>query len=57
MANGWRYGWPEAHNRHLSWSMMFELASQIYEPQVCFGDFNEILYDTKQGGMNKLNDK
>lgn len=57
MANGWRYGRPEAHNRHLSWSMMFELASQIYEPQVCFGDFNEILYDTKQGGMNELNDK
>lgn len=56
--NAWRftgfYGWPETHNRHLSWELLAELAGQGQEPWVCAGDFNEILLDSeKKGGRER----
>lgn len=44
------YGWPEVHNRHLSWKLLEELARQDTVPWVCVGDFNEILFDLEHKG-------
>lgn len=38
------YGWPEVHNKHLSWSLMESLAVQSSLPWLCMGDFNGILF-------------
>ncbi|XP_021715945.1 uncharacterized protein LOC110683843 [Chenopodium quinoa] len=46
------YGWPEVQNRHLSWSLLRELASHSTLPWMCIGDFNEILYESKKSGVN-----
>lgn len=44
------YGWPEVHNRHLSWQLLTELATQSHLPWVCLGDFNEILLASEKNG-------
>lgn len=46
------YGWPETHNRHLSWSLLTLLASQSSLPWLCIGDFNEIMWGREKLGGN-----
>ena len=45
------YGWPEQHNKHLTWALMKEIRGLNMGPIIFFGDFNEILYASeKEGG-------
>ncbi|XP_074318150.1 uncharacterized protein LOC141654941 [Silene latifolia] len=46
------YGWPEASNKHKTWTMIRTLCSGSRVPIVLFGDFNEILSgQEKEGGV------
>ena len=46
------YGNPETHKRIQSWELLKCLGQQIDKPQVCIGDFNEILsVNEKEGGQ------
>ena len=44
------YGWPEASNKHLTWSLMKELRDSVTVPIIFFGDFNEILHASEKDG-------
>ena len=37
------YGHPEMHRRKESWEQLKNLNKRFQLPQICFGDFNEIL--------------
>ncbi|XP_021760550.1 uncharacterized protein LOC110725370 [Chenopodium quinoa] len=57
-STAWRltgfYGWPEVHNRHLSWKLLNDLYTGGIREWVCLGDFNEILADSeKKGGRDR----
>ncbi|KAL0283654.1 UNVERIFIED_CONTAM: hypothetical protein Sradi_7222300 [Sesamum radiatum] len=46
------YGYPEVHNRKLSWGLLRQLARQSTRPWICTRDFNEILEQhEKQGNI------
>ncbi|XP_021771837.1 uncharacterized protein LOC110735976 [Chenopodium quinoa] len=47
------YGWPEASNKHKTWSLIRQLCDDVEGPILFGGDFNEILsYGEKESGVD-----
>lgn len=54
--SGWMcsglYGWPETSNRMKTWRLLEAIYRTAIKPWVCFGDFNEIMWNTEKCGGN-----
>ena len=45
------YGHQETENKHLTWSLIYNLSHQLQTPWACIGDFNQVLTsEEKLGG-------
>ncbi|KAK1375906.1 hypothetical protein POM88_032099 [Heracleum sosnowskyi] len=49
------YGWPDSRYKHLTWRLLRSLKGFDSVPWVCFGDFNEIMYDFEKVGVRRGN--
>lgn len=49
------YGWPETTNKVKTWRLLEAIARSIIKPWVWLGDFNEVMWNTKNKGGNLEN--
>lgn len=48
------YGFPEEHNKRKTWNLLQDICRHEGKRLVCFGDFNDTLYDHENlGGKNR----